>query len=67
MHLDKQALIAKFNALSVSPAEFADAHQLPRAVVYKMLSLKHRSNPTIKTIGRFAEAIGCDPFELLRK
>lgn len=67
MDLDKQALIAKFNALSVSPAEFADAHQLPRTVVHKMLSLKHPSNPTLKTIGRFAEALGCDPFELLRK
>ena len=67
MDLDKQALIAKFNALSVSPTEFADAHQLPRTVVYKMLNLKHHSNPTIKTIGRFAEALKCDPFELLRK
>ena len=67
MDLNKHALITKFNALSVSPAEFADAHQLPRTVVYKMLSLKHHSNPTLQTIGRFAEALGCDPFELLRK
>ena len=63
--IHEQALIAKFNALSVSPTEFADAHQLPRTVVHKMLNLKHPSNPTLKTIDRFAEALGCDPFELV--
>ena len=67
MDLNKQALIAKFVALDVSMATFADTHTIPRSVVQKMLNPKHHSNPTLETVTRFAEALKCDPFELLRK